>query len=153
MSTARRHGIKTKVKVGFTGSRCELSAEQRIALMKIFMDDDIQMTEFHHGECVGADAEAHVLCRVMTDASVPIIGHPPSLETFHAKPLEVTERRPPRPYILRNKDIIKETNWLIACPAGRERVRSGTWSTVRYARKLKRQITIIMPDGEVREEN
>ena len=46
-----------------------------------------------------------------------------------------------------------ETDMLVACPKGPEEVRSGTWSTVRFARKRGKRIVIIMPDGTVTEEN
>jgi hypothetical protein len=37
-------------------------------------------------------------------------------------------------------------------PSGPERLRSGTWATVRYARKLRKPITILWANGEVTEE-
>jgi hypothetical protein len=50
----------------------------------------------------------------------------------------------------RNHDIVDETELLIACPGElAEAVRSGTWATVRYARKLGRPIVIFWPDGSV----
>jgi predicted Rossmann fold nucleotide-binding protein DprA/Smf involved in DNA uptake len=49
---------------------------------------------------------------------------------------------------VRNKVIVRETEILIAVPAETmEQHRSGTWSTVRYARKLERAVCIIRPDG------
>jgi len=30
---------------------------------------------------------------------------------------------------------------------------SGTWATIRYARKVGKPVTIIYPDGEIQEEN
>lgn len=52
------------------------------------------------------------------------------------------EERPAKPYLERNKDIANEgIDGLIAAPSGWvEELRSGTWATVRYARKLKRTI-------------
>lgn len=42
---------------------------------------------------------------------------------------------------------------MIATPSSKEEeLRSGTWSTVRYARKLRRPVTLIYPDGSVVEE-
>ena len=42
-------------------------------------------------------------------------------------------------YLHRNIDIIKNSSLLIACPVdkNKEELRSGTWSTIRQARKLK----------------
>jgi hypothetical protein len=56
--------------------------------------------------------------------------------------------RKPKPPLVRNKVIVRETELLIAAPAeAMEHHRSGTWSTVRHARKLGRAICIIRPDG------
>jgi outer membrane protein insertion porin family len=52
----------------------------------------------------------------------------------------------------RNRAIVDSCDVLIACPKGPEEQRSGTWATVRYARKQKKRIVIIWPDGEVTEE-
>lgn len=40
-------------------------------------------------------------------------------------------------YLNRNKDIIDQSDFLIACPQDKEQevLRSGTWSTIRNAKK------------------
>jgi len=47
--------------------------------------------------------------------------------------LETSEQIPaPKPYLTRNKDIVRDTEMLVAAPADEtEVIRSGTWSTVR----------------------
>ena len=42
-------------------------------------------------------------------------------------------------YLHRNIDIIKNSSLLVACPVdkNKEELRSGTWSTIRQAKKLK----------------
>jgi hypothetical protein len=54
---------------------------------------------------------------------------------------------------VRNHRIVDMTRVLVACPDGEERQHSGTWATVRYARKRGKWIIIVYPDGTVREEN
>jgi hypothetical protein len=55
--------------------------------------------------------------------------------------------------LFRNKEIAERCDHLLACPAEDiEQLRSGTWATVRYARKAKKPITFIFPDGTVKEE-
>jgi hypothetical protein len=51
----------------------------------------------------------------------------------------------PRPYLKRNEDMIKKCDMLIACPIdkNKEILRSGTWATIRKARKLNRIIHIL----------
>lgn len=83
-----------------------------------------------------------------------IIGHPPEQGNRRAF-LDYDEEREPKSYLKRNHDIVDEgVDGLIAAPNGWvEELRSGTWATVRYARKLKRRIWIIRPDGTLRKEN
>ena len=60
----------------------------------------------------------------------------------------------PKGYLDRNHDIVDAADVLIAAPSGTtEKRRSGTWATVRYARKLGRTICVVLPDGVVRTEN
>jgi hypothetical protein len=52
---------------------------------------------------------------------------------------------PEREYLQRNRDIVDATDVLLAAPDGPERVRSGTWSTVRYAYRAGRGVLLVMP--------
>jgi hypothetical protein len=59
----------------------------------------------------------------------------------------------PKPYLLRNKDIVRASEMLVAAPVSRtEQLRSGTWSAVRFARKLGRTLWVLLPDGGVLKE-
>ena len=52
----------------------------------------------------------------------------------------------PRDYLDRNKDIVNNCDLLIAAPKeNTEVLRSGTWSTVRYAKQLGVTVVIIEP--------
>jgi hypothetical protein len=56
----------------------------------------------------------------------------------------------PREYIVRDHHMVDLSRRLIATPQTfEEQIRSGTWATIRYARKLRLKITIIYPDGSV----
>ena len=48
-------------------------------------------------------------------------------------------------YLQRNLDIIKNSNILIACPINKnkEELRSGTWSTIRQAKKQNITVHIL----------
>ena len=81
-------------------------------------------------------------------SSVRIICHPPIRTKYQAFG-SYHETREPKDYLVRDQDNVNESDFLLAAPDGPERVRSGTWTTVRYARKKGIPITIIMPDGEV----
>lgn len=100
----------------------------------------------HHGDCVGADAVAH---RIARDLHHKIHGHPPIRSTYRANCTFDWEEEP-KDYLVRNRDIVNATTLLIAIPDGyKETLRSGTWSTVRYAKSLKRRIMIVYPNGTV----
>jgi hypothetical protein len=51
-------------------------------------------------------------------------------------------------FLERNRDIVDRVEILIAAPEGPEVQRSGTWSTVRYARGKVIPIYLLRPKGE-----
>ena len=142
------------IRVGFTGTQRGLTDEQKAALDRLFHELGQDAVEIHHGDCVGADEEAHDLA---DNHAFDIVRHPPDKDDKRAF-CTGGEERDPKPYLDRNKDIVDETDMLIACPNGEERVRSGTWSTVRYARKrssidgIRTRICIITTSGELKKE-
>lgn len=57
---------------------------------------------------------------------------------------------PAKDYLARNHDIVDAAGLLIAAPSGpAEKRRSGTWATVRHARKQGTRIWIVLPSGEI----
>jgi len=53
---------------------------------------------------------------------------------------------PPRPYIARDDDIIAASSTIIATPGeAAEVLRSGTWTTIRHARKAGKDVRIVTP--------
>lgn len=133
------------VKVGFTGTQKGLLVFQR-SILKIVLQK-LHVTEFHHGDCIGADETAHDLMNAKCD----IIIHPPSDPKKRAWCQPVYGRiLPEKPYLERNHDIVDATTILVATPdSPNEKSRSGTWATVRYAKRLGRPIYLIPPDGKV----
>lgn len=132
--------------LGFTGTSLGMKSRQFKAVRQLLYHVDV----LHLGDCIGADAEAY---GVATEYGVTRIGHPPSHSKMRAF-LDYDEEREPKPYLERNDDIALEgVDGLIAAPSGWvEERRSGTWSTVRRARKLGRRIWIVRPDGSIIEE-
>jgi len=129
--------------VGFTGTRDGLTLLQKARLSNLFAEGKI--IEFHHGDCVGADAEAHKLVRKYAPQCKVVI-HPPSDEKLRMFcPGDIT--LDPLPYLDRNRAIVDACAGLVACPRSREEeLRSGTWSTVRYAREKNKLVRMIWPD-------
>jgi hypothetical protein len=134
-----------KLKVGFTGTRRGMTAKQKERFDDIL--SELRPTEFHHGCCRGADIDAHYRAAHWVEK---IVGHPPVDMSFATLPDGIDELRSHLPYLIRNHNIVDETQILIATPAETEPVlRSGTWATIRYAKKAKKKTYIIYPDGHV----
>lgn len=135
--------------VGFTGTRKGMTDAQKSAFGQWIYGRAISI--FHHGACRGADAES---VRIIDDELHPrpiIIAHPSDLEAM-TDPEAISLSGPrhwPKPPLVRNKDIVDECDTLLACPEGPEVIRSGTWSTIRYARKLGKTVVIFWPNGDV----
>ena len=137
------------MKIGFTGTQLGMSQSQRDELNRILRDETDFISEFHHGDCIGSDSEAHDIAE---NLGFDIVIHPPTDPRKRAfkKSKRINQ---PLPYLERNHVIVSETDKLIATPSSRhEQLRSGTWATIRYARKLNRPIHIIFPNGNVQNE-
>lgn len=128
------------MKIGFTGTQIGMSQHQKEQFVLKLMDLDI--TEFHHGDCIGADAEAHDIVREFFP-EVIIVGHLPQSNGKRAFK-KCDNYRDPLPYLVRDRIIVDETDILIGCPKTDDEVlRSGTWATIRYSRKLNKPREIL----------
>ena len=57
----------------------------------------------------------------------------------------------PKPYLIRNRDIVDQTDLTVAAPFEfEEQLRSGTWSTIRYAARIVKPLIVVLPDGALR---
>lgn len=133
-------------KIGFSGTQDGMTEAQKHTLASILPSS----IEFHHGDCVGADEQAH---KIALAYQCRIVIHPHSLGSYKRAFCQGDEERPERPPLIRNADIARETSWLISAPKTDYEVRrSGTWTTIRRARSLNRKVTIIFPDGSAKDE-
>lgn len=135
--------------IGFTGTKRGMTQRQRATVRYLLAE--LQMTELHHGDCVGADAQAHQEALLRGAA---VVVHPPADPKLRAycSGFRVTVLEP-REYLKRNGDIVDACEVLICAPKQKaEQVRSGTWTTIRYAKKRGRvdekfRIITVWPDG------
>lgn len=135
------------MKVGFTGTKEDMTQAQEKQFKYILTQ--VGLTEFHHGDCVGADLHAHNIVRYCFKNAV-IHSHPPVATSRRAYATADIEHEP-KDYLERNRDIVDETTLLIATPlTSNEILRSGTWSTIRYAVKRSKNLWIIDPEGYCR---
>jgi hypothetical protein len=100
---------------------------------------------------IGVDAEAHAIVLSPGTARVTkLVIHPPGIEGKRAFCTGFDEIREPFPYLVRDHHIVDEVDLLVAVPKSAvEVVRSGTWATARYARKLRKLVIRLNPDGSV----
>lgn len=130
--------------VGFTGTEHEVPAEQADSLWGYL--GTLRPFVLHHGDCINADERAHGIALRLGQR---VHLHPPDNPSKRAFCEGWTWCDAELPYLERNENIVRITTELVACPREYEMVvRSGVWSTVRKARKLRRPVTIIWPNGE-----
>lgn len=110
--------------IGFTGTREGLKPMQ---LDSLFMYVNLLTTKivnpefvndrivFHHGDCVGADAEFHNLLRKYFDSTSYIVIHPQIDSSLRAW-CKGDFMHDPKPYLKRNEYIVQCTQMLLACP-------------------------------------
>lgn len=141
------------VDIGFSGTRDGMTAIQKnkvsLLLAACYNPGSIKG---HHGDCVGADAEFHVICRELGFKTVIHLPVDEDLRAF----CTADEYRDPLTYLKRNRCIVAECRIMMAAPPTMEELpRGGTWYTIRYTRKLKIPtfLWIILPDGQVSHEH
>lgn len=136
-------------KIGFTGTQMGMKRKQKIAFSELVTNlTKDKPLEYHHGDCKGADEESHDI--IVCNWEVYLILHPPSNSSKRAFK-DFTESREPKPYLERNKDIVAESEIMIATPKEftMQWKDSGTWATIRYAKQACKPLAIIYPDGSI----
>jgi hypothetical protein len=159
--------------IGFTGSQSGMTHFQKEELKKILQMKEC--SEFIMGDCIGSDKQA---ANIAVECGVTIFTVYPPVDirkrAFFAderkntaynqiitpyverlvlgKPIKI-RWMPIKPYLERNKDIVDASAIMIATPKEHKHtIRSGTWSTIRYAWKVKKTDIVIIPPI-VREDN
>lgn len=137
-------GVRVMTAVGFTGTRHGLTVPQLLTIGDVLAI--LAGGWLHHGDCLGADREVHKIAETL---GIKTHTHPPASKKWRAYCASNASDQP-RAYIDRNHDIVDAVDELIAAPAEMEEVvRSGTWATIRYARKKRKRVTIVYPDGSL----
>lgn len=132
--------------IGFTGTRHGMTLAQKSAV-RAMLNVNLEHGEIHHGDCIGADAEAN---DIAGELRLRRIVHPPVDEKHRAHVIFFEEMREPKEYRARNRDIVDETAKLIAAPyEAEEQPRGGTWGTIRYALKQGKRVAVVYRDGRV----
>jgi len=139
--------------LGYTGPEIGMTPRQKDTVRYLF--HELEISHLHHGDCVGGDAQAHKLAKnLLRGGSACVTIHPPDKPRLRAYCQDYNEIRHELPYLVRNDNIAREgiDGLVAAVPTSAEILRSGPWATVRYARKHKRRIWLVFPDGTFHEE-
>lgn len=148
--------------IGFTGTQSGLVQFQIDKVIEVLQAK--QCSEFLHGDCIGADDMANQLA-LNFGVKIFTIFPPdnPKKRSFCFDNNQLTKHlrqatpyinkgnaqvrwMPIEPYLIRNRRLVDTCAFLIACPKEHTNsIRSGTWSTIRYAWKTKRDLVIIPP--------
>jgi len=142
--------------LAFTGTRRGLTDAQRSALRVVLAG--YPGATLHNGCAEGADEECLELVYSGILGRCSVVLHPAHLLRFiWAQSWQVgfnghADLRGVAGPLERNRRMVDAASVVIACPHGPEERRSGTWSTVRYARKRGRDVVIVWPDGRIERE-
>lgn len=130
--------------IAFTSTRSGMTSKQQSALAVLLAL--MGAGEFIHGDAKGGDAEADAIA---TDLGITRRIFPGNIPMWRAY-CSGAYIMPEEPPLERNKTMVERCRVLIACPAtAAEEQRSGTWATVRHARRTGKPHIIINPDGTI----
>lgn len=133
------------MKIGFTGTHKGMTRHQKdmTKLVLIFHKYSGGIDEVHHGDCIGADDEFNTIAG---EHQLKRVAHPAS-DTPGKRAHGLYETvLPAKPALTRNHNIVDAVGIMIATPKEhREVLRSGTWATIRYARKKGTMLHLIYP--------
>lgn len=133
------------MQIGFTGTQQGMTEEQKAAVDSLLDALCPSGGRVHHGDCIGADAQFHELARARRSLRIEV--HPPRQSGKRAY-CKGDVKWPAHDYRKRNQHIVNVCDVLIAAPRlDYEEQRSGTWMTVRMARRADKPVIIVYPDG------
>lgn len=152
--------LSISMRIGITGSRNVPTDKQEFSLgiiMNTLARDQSGPVELHHGMCVGTDECAHYIGAVIPRMS--IIGHP-GYGKNKQSPYRMKAGHdffslvlPALPYAERNRAIVEVSGVILACPEYPEHdprsLRSGTWQTIRIAKRAHIPVIVIPPSGVI----
>lgn len=132
--------------LGFTGSRNKPNNNVYENLQKFIIENKNKIIEAHHGDCIGSDK---IFDNEIKKYGIKTIIHPPNINNYRSF-CSYDEIKSPMSFLKRNKNIVDSSNILIALPpTDHEIIRSGSWQTIRYARKKNKKIYIFYPNGNI----
>lgn len=134
------------MRLGFTGTRNGMTEKQKNRFDELI--NELKPTLFLHGACLGADEQAAIICN---SKNIELEAFPCTLKDWvSSQALKISNIvNPNAPPLERNRSIVDNSKFIVACPESGEVARSGTWSTIRYARNCSKRIYIIDTEGNL----
>jgi len=130
------------LKVGFTGTQFGMTVYQACHVEQLLRQ--LNATRGIHGDCIGADKMFDQICH---NLGIEVEIFPPSNPSKRAF-CKADFLHPEDDYLARNRKIVDTSDVMIATPkSSEEELRSGTWATVRYARKTGKKLYVINPES------
>lgn len=135
--------------LGFTGTRSGPRPDQTQAIYDFMAR--LKPRRFVHGGAAGCDMIAHGIAERL---HIPVIEIHPSIDHYPAVAGITAGVNviifPPLPPLERNRVIVRRVWGMLACPrTDAEEAGTGTWYTVRQARKLGCPVYLIRADGTI----
>jgi len=139
--------------IGFTGRREGMDESQLKKIIQLIEDviEDYpgEIVTGLHGDCVGADAEFHTICR---ELGLHVHQRPCTFESMRAYTDAEVIAEPKNP-MSRNRDIVDDADIMLAAPPTQYEIKrgSGTWATIRYTRESYKELHVAYPEPEEKE--
>jgi len=138
--------------IGFTGTREGMTSKQYQTVVRLL--GELKPDTVVHGDCYGSDTDFHKICMkikggILGNNPPSIVIRPSNLSTrAHNDGADIIH--PEKAPLNRDLDIAQNCDKLIATPRqDTEVLRSGTWTTIRYARRFGKVIYIVKTNGEI----
>ena len=130
------------MKIGVTGTRSGMNDLQLQQVIDFLVNNFEVNSEFHHGDCIGVDAEA---AQIAKNIGYKIVCHPPINQDLRAF-FQSDEYREEYSYFARNRNIVDDVDFLMVVPFQDEwQPHGGTWYTNDYAKKKDKRTQIFFP--------
>lgn len=138
------------MKIGFSGTRQGMTNDQLLHVHMVLGDlRSAGAAQVTHGMCQGADHQFHEMAKALGYFTIGCPGVTADGEPYLRANIECDLTLPEKPYLVRNRYIVQESDLMIVTPKGKvEQYRgSGVWATIRYTRQAHKPLLICWPDG------
>jgi len=134
--------------ISFTGTASGMNATQMTNVINLINKQKPKITKCVHGDCVGADTDFHNIVTKLGLGDLIEI-HPCTIHNkrgYNHAPKVYDAIGP----LDRNKIMVQRAHLVVGTPGtDTEIIRSGTWHSIRYAKKLGRPLLVLYPSGAI----